>query len=119
HLIDDKDEHARCRQRLLAVAEEFRWRRVVAPLARFCDAPRLAPDRASAQRAHHVRLAGSLRLVRWVKRKALAMGVSPARLNKVKVLRPVRMTIGWVNRVTMAFDRTEVATPPSSTSEKH
>src|SRR6185295_13981021 len=69
HLIDDKDAHARCRQRLLEVADEFRWRRVVAPLARFCAAPRLAPDRASAQRAHHVRLADSFRVARWVKRK--------------------------------------------------
>jgi glycosyltransferase involved in cell wall biosynthesis len=116
-LIDHDDERARCRQRLLEVAEEFRWRRVVGPLARFCDAPRLAPDRASAQRAHHVRLAGSFRVARWVKRKALAMGVSQARLNQIKLLGPVRLVIGWVNRLTMAFDRAHVATPPRP--EKH
>ena len=111
-LIDDQDERARCRQRLLEVAEEFRWCRVVGPLARFCDAPRLAPDRASAQRAHHVRLAGSFRLARWVKRRALAMGVSQARLDHAKGLRPVRLAIGWVSRLAMAFARTDVATPP-------
>jgi glycosyltransferase involved in cell wall biosynthesis len=118
-LIDDRDEHARCRQRLLEVAEEFRWRQVVRPLARFCETPRLAPDRASAQRAHHVRLAASFRVARWVKRKALALGVSHARLNQIKRLRPVRMVIGWVNRLTMAFDRAEAATPPSSGTEKN
>jgi glycosyltransferase involved in cell wall biosynthesis len=115
-LIDDDDEHARCRRRLLEVAEEFRWRRVVAPLARFCAAPRLAPDRAAShqERALHVRIARSFRLARWLKRRALAMGVSQARIDKIKVLKPVRAAMGWVNRLAMAWDRQDTAKPRSS-----
>jgi glycosyltransferase involved in cell wall biosynthesis len=113
-LIDDKDERARCRRRLLEVAEEFRWRRVVAPLARFCDAPRCAPDGATARRALHRRLARSFRLVRWAKRGALAMGVSETRVEQVKELTPVRMAMGWLNRLAIAGVRREMPKPRSS-----
>ncbi len=113
-LIDDRDERARCRSRLLEVAEEFRWRRVVAPLARFCAAPRLAPDRPStdgaadrARRPHH-----GYRVNRWLKRKALALGVSPRWIDSMKVRRPVRWVLGWINRLTRADGRRGAATPP-------
>jgi hypothetical protein len=113
-LIDDSDERAQCRSRLLDVAEEFRWRRVVAPLARFCDAPRLAPDRVSAaqQRTEHVQLARSFRVNRWLKRKAVALGISPAWIDQLKTLGPVRAVLGWINRLTMAYDRRGMAKPP-------
>ena len=118
-LIDDADERDRCRRRLLETAEQFRWPRVVGPLAGFCRAPRLAPDRSSVQRAHHVRVADSFRVVRWVKRRALALGVSHARLNQIKGLTPVRVVIGWVNRLAMAYDRGPVAARRSSGTEKN
>jgi glycosyltransferase involved in cell wall biosynthesis len=44
-LLDDASLRLRCRDNLRLVAEENRWSRVVAPLERFCAAPRLAPDR--------------------------------------------------------------------------
>jgi glycosyltransferase involved in cell wall biosynthesis len=118
-LIDDKDERARCRRRLLEVAEEFRWHRVVAPLARFCDAPRFAPDRVSARRALHRRFARSFRLARWVKRRALAMGVSEARIDQVKGLMPVRKAMSWLNRRAITRTRRDIANPRSSGWEKN
>jgi hypothetical protein len=105
-LIDSEEERAQCRRRLLAVADEFRWRHVVAPLARFCEHPTLAPDRASAQRAHHVQLvhaARSYRLTRWAKRAALAAGVSPDRIQQWKAARPVRTAVGWIDRLSTAW----------------
>lgn len=113
-LIDDKNERACCRRRLLELAEEFRWHRVVAPLARFCDAPRFAPDRASAKRALDRRFARSFRLTRWVKRRALAMGVSEARIDQVKGLMPVRMVMSWLNRRAIMRAHRDIARPRSS-----
>ena len=47
------------------------------------------------------------------------MGVSQARIDQVKVLRPVRMAIGWMNRLAMAFDGRDVAKPRASGSENN
>ena len=104
-IIDDEQERARCRTRLLQVAEEFRWPRVVAPLAHFCDAPRRSADASSAERARHVQLARSFRLTRWAKRKALAMGLSAARIDRLKGLKSVRLAVSWLNRFSLALDR--------------
>lgn len=113
-LIDDGDEHARCRTRLLEVAEEFRWQRVIAPLARFCAAPHVAADRVSTtvQRAEQVTLTHAFRVNRWLKRKAVALGISAAWIDQIKTLGPVRTVLGWINRLTMAYDRRDAA-PPS------
>jgi glycosyltransferase involved in cell wall biosynthesis len=103
--VDDPDERERCRRRILDVAEEFRWSRVIDPLARFCDAPRLAPDRATAaQRQTYVRTAQSYRLTRWVKRRVVAFGVSQARIDQLKTTRPALAVLGWMNRVSTAWD---------------
>jgi glycosyltransferase involved in cell wall biosynthesis len=100
-LVDNPDERARCRSRLFELALEFRWRRVVAPLARFCDAPRLAPDREQSQRALYLQFARTFRMTRWLKRVALRLGVSEARVQQAKRLRPVRVTMQLLNRRAM------------------
>ena len=97
-LVDDTDERARCRSRLFEVAEEFRWRRVVAPLARFCDAPRLAPDRAHPRRRLSFQAGGNRRVRRWMKRALLRIGVPEARVQQARRLMPVRMMLGLLNR---------------------
>jgi hypothetical protein len=104
-LLDNRNEHAQCRERLLDVAEEFRWARVVQPLMRFCDAPRLAPDRDSPRRAVQVRVAQGFRATRWLKHKALALGVSEARINRIKNLAAVRHALHWISRLTVAGER--------------
>ena len=97
-LIDNADERARCRSRLLELAVEFRWRRVVAPLARFCDEPRLAPDRDHSRRALYLQFARTFRMTRWMKRVVLRLGVSEARVQQAKGLRPVRVMMQLLNR---------------------
>ncbi len=98
-LIDDPAEREACRKRVLALAEEFRWDRVVEPLARFCEAPRLAPDHSSRRRALHVRVGRGLRAVRWMKRRARALGVSRANIDRIKELAPVRAAMHWLTRL--------------------
>jgi len=98
-LVDDPAERDGCRQRLLAVAEEFRWDRVVQPLARFCESPRLAPDHQSRERAMQRRIAHGFRATRWLKRRAQSLGVSQASLDRVKSLGPVRVAMHWLNRL--------------------
>jgi glycosyltransferase involved in cell wall biosynthesis len=107
-LIDEKDERVRCRTRLLEVAKEFQWRRVVAPVARFCDAPRVAADRESSHRALYLQIARSFRLMRWLKRVALRAGVTEARIQQAKGLMPVRMTIDLLNRRAIARARKDL-----------
>jgi len=102
------------RSRLLEVAEEFRWRRVVAPLARFCADPRRAPDRlrTAGQRKEHGDRTDGHSVNRWLKRKALALGVSPTWIDSVKGRRPVRWVLRWINRLTMADGHRGAAVPP-------
>jgi hypothetical protein len=110
-LVDDRDERARCRSRLLELAVEFHWRRVVAPLARFCDAPRLAPDGEQARRTVYLQLARRFRMVRWMKRAALRLGVPEARVQQAKGLWPVRTTMQLLNRRALARARKDLSKP--------
>ena len=48
-LLGDPRELDECRRRLLEQADHFRWRAVVAPIARFCAAPHLAADRIAVE----------------------------------------------------------------------
>jgi hypothetical protein len=98
-LVDDPEEREACRKRLLAVAEEFHWDRVVQPLSRFCEAPRLAPDHLSRERTMQRRIAQGFRATRWLKRRAQSLGVSQASLDRVKALAPVRVAMHWLNRL--------------------
>jgi len=43
-LLADDGANRACRENMQVVAEEFRWSRVLQPLAAFCRAPRRAPD---------------------------------------------------------------------------
>jgi len=43
-LLADDGANRACRENMQVVAEEFRWSRVLEPLAAFCRAPRRAPD---------------------------------------------------------------------------
>jgi hypothetical protein len=100
-LIDDPVERQACHTRLLAVAEEYRWDRVVQPLARFCAAPRLAPDHLSKRRARQIRAGRGLRAARWIKRRAQAIGVSQANLSRIKEMAPVRAAVELLTRLAM------------------
>jgi glycosyltransferase involved in cell wall biosynthesis len=97
-LIDDQDERMRCRRRLLETAEEFRWHRVVRPLARFCATPRLAADRQAASTAVHPWTQPGYRMTNWVKRTILATGISRKRIEQIKRLPPVRRAMSWHSR---------------------
>ena len=96
---------------LLELAREFHWRRVIGPLARFCDEPRLAPDRDHSRRAVHLQLARSFRMIRWVKRFALRLGVSDARVQQAKEFWLVRTTLTLLNRRAKARARKELSKP--------
>jgi hypothetical protein len=93
-LVDDEDLRERCRVRLLELAHEYRWRRVVAPLAHFCGEPRFAPDRDDAQR----RAPRGFRFARWAKRMALRLGVPETSLQRARTTMPARMAIDLLNR---------------------
>jgi hypothetical protein len=43
-VIDDEEFAALCRKNIAAVAPQFRWSEVLAPLLEFCKNPRRAPD---------------------------------------------------------------------------
>ena len=110
-LVDDRDERARCRSRLLELAVEFHWPRVVAPLARFCDAPRLAPDGEQARKTVYLQHARRFRMMRWMKRAALRLGVPEARVQQAKGLWPVRTTMQLLNRRALARARKDLSKP--------
>jgi len=94
-LIDDKDERTRCRHRLFEVADEFRWRQVVKPLAHFCAAPRFAADRQVTRGVLRPSVGRTHRLTNWMKRKVLATGISRKRVEQIKNLALVRKAMNW------------------------
>jgi hypothetical protein len=96
-LIDDPEERARCRMRLLDTAKEFRWSEVVAPLARFCDAPHLAADHQGVSPAGPW-TSPSYRFVNWMKRGILATGISRKRIEQLKRFTPIRLALRRHNR---------------------
>jgi len=100
-LIDDPGERARCRLRLLEAAKEFRWSAVVAPLARFCDAPHLAADHQGVSPTGPW-TSPSYRFVNWVKRGILATGISRKRIEQLKRFGPVRLALRRHNRALLA-----------------
>lgn len=112
-LLADPAERARCHERLLAIAEEFRWRRVVAPLVRYCDAPHFAADRTPASRSLSRWLVHSYRVTNWARRVALAMGVSRTHIQQAKGFKPVRAVMAWRNRLLLDRARGDVKKPRS------
>jgi GT2 family glycosyltransferase/glycosyltransferase involved in cell wall biosynthesis len=104
-LLGDEGARARCRARVAAVADESRWSRVAAPLARYCEAPWFAADREPAVRAMRAHLARSYRVSKWMKRSAMRLGVSEVSIERLKDLGPVRAAMKLRNRVAIARAR--------------
>ncbi len=75
-----------CRQRLLEQADHFRWRTVVAPIARFCAAPHLASDRIASRRVAGERLERRLRYRRLARAFASRIGLSDSQVRYLKGL---------------------------------
>jgi len=48
-VIDDEEFATLCRKNIAAVAPQFRWSEVLAPLLEFCREPRRAPDLVASQ----------------------------------------------------------------------
>jgi hypothetical protein len=85
------------------------WWRGVEALAGFCLAADLAPDRGLQARALRKHLEQSFRLSKWLKQTGLRLGLSEARIERVKGLWPVRVAMGWRDRITYARARAAVA----------
>jgi hypothetical protein len=74
------------------------WNTVAAPLVRFCANPRQAADRRPATEAFHRRLRSQFRLTKWLKRTAVRMGMSDARIDQLKQTALVRQAMILRNR---------------------
>jgi glycosyltransferase involved in cell wall biosynthesis len=106
-LADDEAERRRCRTRALEVAQEFTWSRVIAPLARYCDAPRFAADRAPAATTGPW-LTASYRLTNWLRRAAAAVGVPKSCIEQARRVGLIRDLMSWRNRLLLARAREDV-----------
>ena len=73
-LIDDPDERARCRRRLLEVAEEFRWRRVGRPARALLRRPAVCGRPRAGARGSQPVARPSYRLTNWARRAAVGDG---------------------------------------------
>ena len=104
-LLDDRARWAECREHLRALRDDLRWSRVVAPLRQFARSPAFAADRAPAMRAMRERLTRSFRFSRWLRRSAVAVGVSEGRIEQIKQWKPVRAAMAARNRVAVARAR--------------
>jgi GT2 family glycosyltransferase/glycosyltransferase involved in cell wall biosynthesis len=101
-LLDDRDLRASCRETLQAVRDELRWTRVAEPLRRFVAHPRFAADREPRIRTIRTKLRNRYRVSKWVKRTVLDLGVSEARFERIKTLRPVQAAMRIRNRMALA-----------------
>ncbi len=100
-LLDDEDERTRARRALAVLADELRWSRVARPLARFCERPTFAADRAPAMRAFRARLEDQYRLSKWMRRTALRLGVPEQRFEQFKQSAPARLVLQVRNRLAL------------------
>jgi glycosyltransferase involved in cell wall biosynthesis len=66
-LLGDDELHARCRERMQALAPSYRWSEVLRPLIEFCREPERAPDLLDPEISATVRspLAGSVWVRGW------------------------------------------------------
>ncbi len=80
----------------------MQWSRVVAPLARFLEAPASAADHAVGLARIRADLQGGYRLSKWLKRTALRLGVTERRVEQLKRLAVVRGLMVVRNRVALA-----------------
>jgi len=101
-LLDDDAALASARAALGRVGRDMHWSRVVAPLARFLEAPASAADHAVGLARVRAHLQDGYRLSKWLKRTALRMGVTERRVEQLKQLGLVRGLVIVRNRVALA-----------------
>jgi glycosyltransferase involved in cell wall biosynthesis len=101
-LLDDEVMRGASRSALRGLAARMRWSQVTQPLLRFCLAPHHAADRAPGMKAVRTRLEQKYRVSKWLKRRALELGVSEGLIERVKDTGPVRTVLVWRNRVALA-----------------
>jgi hypothetical protein len=101
-LLADDAARASARSALARLGRELQWSRVVAPLARFLEAPASAADHAIGLAQVRADLQGSYRLSKWLKRTALRLGVTERRIEQMKRLGVVRGLMMLRNRVALA-----------------
>ena len=97
-ILGDADLRARCAVNVRQRAASMTWNTVAAPLVRFCANPRQAADRRPATEAFHRRLRSQFRLTKWLKRTAVRMGMSDARIDQLKQTALVRQAMILRNR---------------------
>jgi glycosyltransferase involved in cell wall biosynthesis len=83
-LLSDSEVHAKCRANSAALAEQFRWSRVLEPLLDFCADPRRAPDLLGPEAAGRF------------KESSLSPGTPGWRLRRIR--RDVEILLGYVKR---------------------
>ena len=89
-LLDDDAALASARTALGRVGRDMHWSRVVAPLARFLEAPASAADHAVGLARVRAHLQDGYRISKWLKRTALRIGVTERRVEQLKQLGLVR-----------------------------
>jgi len=101
-LLADDGARASARLALERLGRELQWSRVVAPLARFLDAPASAADHAVGLARVRADLQGGYRVSKWLKRTALRLGVTERRVEELKRTAVVRGLMQVRNRVALA-----------------
>jgi glycosyltransferase involved in cell wall biosynthesis len=101
-LLGDDAARASARVALGRLGRELHWSRVVAPLARFLEAPASAADHAAGLARVRADLQGGYRVSKWLKRTALRLGVTERRVEQLKRLGLVRGLVVVRNRVALA-----------------
>jgi GT2 family glycosyltransferase/glycosyltransferase involved in cell wall biosynthesis len=101
-LLGDDAARASARAALGRLGRDLHWSRVVAPLARFLQAPASAADHAVGLARVRADLQGGYRVSKWLKRTALRVGVTERRVEQFKRLGLVRALVVVRNRVALA-----------------
>ncbi len=101
-LLADEAARASARAGLARLGGTLQWSRVVAPLARFLEAPASAADHAVGLARVRADLQGGYRLSKWLKRTALRLGMAERRVEQLKRMGVVRALMVVRNRVALA-----------------
>ena len=98
-LLGDEAARSSAGAALGRLGRELHWSRVVAPLARFLEAPASAANHAVGLARVRANLQGGYRGSKWLKRTALRLGVTERRVEQLKRLGLVRALVAMRNRV--------------------
>jgi hypothetical protein len=101
-LLGDEAARASARAGLGRLGRTLQWSRVVAPLARFLEAPASAADHAVGLARVRADLQGGYRFSKWLKRTALQFGMTERRVEQLKRLGVVRGLVVVRNRIALA-----------------